>query len=395
MSMRFFTSESVTSGHPDKLCDQLSDAILDAILEQDSSAKVAVECLASGGLIHVAGEVRTEGYVDIDRIVRKTIVGIGYDSAEVDFDGNTCGIMMSIAEQSPEINQAVDKEDVDSQGAGDQGIMFGYATNETVEFMPASIYLAHRIAEKLETVRRDGVLAYLRPDGKTQVTVAYDGTTPVAVDTVVVSTQHAPTVDGQKLTHARIDADVRKHVIDPVLRESGLDFSAVRYIINHSGSFEHGGPGSDAGLTGRKIIVDTYGGAARHGGGAFSGKDPSKVDRSGAYAMRWVAKNAVAAGLADRLEVQVAYAIGIADPVGLYVETFGTEKYPLDHITTVLTDEFDLRPAAITRDLELLTAVRYQDTAAYGHFGRTGPSFTWERLDRVESIRARITALTK
>ena len=394
MTLRFFTSESVTSGHPDKLCDQLSDAILDAILEQDSHAKVAVECLASGGLIHVAGEVRTEGYVDIDRIVRNTIVGIGYDSAEVDFDGKTCGIMMSIAEQSSEINQAVDKDDVDAQGAGDQGIMFGYATNETDAYMPASIHLAHRIAEKLERVRREGVVSYLRPDGKTQVTIGYDGATPVTVDTVVVSTQHAPTVDGSPLTHDRIEADIRKFVIDPVLAESGLDFSAVRYIINPSGSFEHGGPGSDAGLTGRKIIVDTYGGAARHGGGAFSGKDPSKVDRSGAYAMRWVAKNAVAAGLADRLEVQVAYAIGLAEPVGLYVEAFGTEKYPLDHIVTALTDEFDLRPAAIIRDLELLSSVTYRDTAAYGHFGRTGASFTWERLDRVDSLRSRIADLS-
>ncbi|MEY4477301.1 MAG: S-adenosylmethionine synthase [Actinomycetota bacterium] len=392
MSLRFFTSESVTSGHPDKLCDQLSDAILDAILAQDTNSKVAVECLASGGLIHVAGEVRTEGYVDIDRIVRDTIVGIGYDSSDVDFDGHTCGIMLSIAEQSPEINQAVDKDDVDAQGAGDQGIMFGYATNETESFMPAPIFLAHRIAERLESVRRSGAIAYLRPDGKTQVTIGYDGATPKTVDTVVVSTQHAPTVDGAPLVHARIEADVRELVIDPVLSESGLDYSAVKYIINPSGSFEHGGPGSDAGLTGRKIIVDTYGGAARHGGGAFSGKDPSKVDRSGAYAMRWVAKNAVAAGLADRLEVQVAYAIGIAEPVGLYVEAFGTEKFPLADIATVLRDEFDLRPAAIIRDLQLL-GVRYRDTAAYGHFGRTGESFTWERLDRVDSLRARIATL--
>lgn len=394
MSLRFFTSESVTSGHPDKLCDQLSDAILDAILEQDSSAKVAVECLASGGLIHVAGEVRTSGYVDIDKVVRETIVGIGYDSAEVDFDGHTCGIMLSIADQSSEINRAVDKDDEDAQGAGDQGIMFGYATNETAEYMPAAIYLAHRIAERLEEVRRTGVLDYLRPDGKTQVTVGYDGDIPTVVDTVVVSTQHAPTSNGQLLTQPDIERDIRLHVIDPVLASSGLDFSHVRYIVNPSGSFEHGGPGSDAGLTGRKIIVDTYGGASRHGGGAFSGKDPSKVDRSAAYAMRWVAKNAVAAGLADRLEVQVAYAIGIAQPVGLYVEAFGTEKYPLDVIERVLRDEFDLRPAAIIRDLDLLR-VRYRDTAAYGHFGRTGDSFTWERLDRVESITARMLAASE
>jgi S-adenosylmethionine synthetase len=390
MSLRYFTSESVTSGHPDKLCDQLSDAILDAILAQDSGAKVAVECLASGGLIHVAGEVRTTGYVDIDRIVRHTVVEIGYDSAEVNFDGHTCGIMTSIVEQSPEINSAVDKED---QGAGDQGIMFGYATNETAELMPAAIFLAHRLAERLESVRRAGLVSYLRPDGKTQVTIGYDGDTPVAVDTVVVSTQHAPSVDGSPLTHERIVDDIRAHVIDPVLAESGLDYAKVRYIINPSGSFENGGPGADAGLTGRKIIVDTYGGAARHGGGAFSGKDPSKVDRSGAYAMRWVAKNAVAAGLADRVEVQVAYAIGIAEPVGLYVEAFGTEKYPLDKIEAVLREEFDLRPAAIIRDLQLLS-VRYRDTSVYGHFGRTGASFTWERLDRVDSLRARITAAT-
>ena len=391
MSLRYFTSESVTSGHPDKLCDQLSDAILDAILEQDSAARVAVECLASGGLVHVAGEVRTTGYVEIDRIVRETVVGIGYDSADVDFDGHTCGIMTSIVEQSLEINSAVDKHGPDDQGAGDQGIMFGYATNDTEEFMPAAIFFAHRLAERLEFVRRSGLISYLRPDGKTQVTIGYDGDTPVTVDTVVVSTQHAPTVEGKPLAHDQIVDDVRTHVIDPVLADSGLDYSAVRYIINPSGSFEHGGPGSDAGLTGRKIIVDTYGGAARHGGGAFSGKDPSKVDRSGAYAMRWVAKNAVAAGFADRVEVQVAYAIGMAEPVGLYVEAFGTEKYPLETIEAVLREEFDLRPAAIIRDLELLT-VRFRDTSVYGHFGRTGPSFTWERLDRVESLRTRIAA---
>lgn len=389
MTIRYFTSESVTSGHPDKLCDQLSDSILDAILAQDRGAKVAVECLASGGLIHVAGEVKTEGYVDIDKIVRETIVGIGYDSSEVDFDGRTCGIMLSIVEQSSEINAAVDKSDVAAQGAGDQGIMFGYATNETTAYMPAAIHLAHRIAERLEHVRRTGEISYLRPDGKTQVTIGYDGATPVSVDTVVVSTQHAPHIDGVALSQERIASDVREFVIDPIISASGLDYSEVRYIINPSGSFEHGGPGSDAGLTGRKIIVDTYGGAARHGGGAFSGKDPSKVDRSGAYAMRWVAKNAVAAGFADRLEVQVAYAIGLAEPVGLYVETFGTEHFPLDQITSALSAEFDLRPAAIIRDLDLLN-VRYAPTSRYGHFGREGDSFTWERLDRVDSLRKRI-----
>ncbi len=383
MSIRLFTSESVTSGHPDKLCDQLSDAILDAILVQDRNAKVAVECLASGGLIHVAGEIRTEIYVDIDSIVRGVILGIGYDSSDVDFDGKTCGVMISIADQSSEINTAVEK---DEQGAGDQGIMFGYATNETPSYMPAAIFLAHRVAEQLELARKTGTLAYLRPDGKTQITVGYEGMTPTTIDTVLVSTQHAPNVDGKPLTQERIAADVREFVIDPVIQESGLDISAVRYIVNPSGSFEHGGPGSDAGLTGRKIIVDTYGGAARHGGGAFSGKDPSKVDRSGAYATRWVAKNAVAAGLADRLEVQVAYAIGMAKPIGLYVEAFGTEKVELPLIETILGEVFDLRPGAIIRDLELLTR-QYLPTATYGHFGRTGDSFTWERLDRVEDIR--------
>jgi S-adenosylmethionine synthetase len=387
MSLRLFTSESVTSGHPDKLCDQLSDAILDSILEKDRDAKVAVECLASGGLIHVAGEIRTESYVDIDRIVRDVIVGIGYDSSEVDFDGKTCGIMMSIAEQSPEIFSAVVQAD---QGAGDQGIMFGYATNETASFMPAPIFLAHRLAERLEAVRKDGTLPYLRPDGKTQVTIGYDGSSPKSVETVLVSTQHAPMVDGKPLTHEQISSDVRSVVIDPVIKASGLDTSNVRYIVNPSGSFEHGGPGFDAGLTGRKIIVDTYGGAARHGGGAFSGKDPSKVDRSGAYAMRWVAKNAVAAGLADRLEVQVAYAIGLAEPIGLYVEAFGTEKVELSVIESVLSDVFDLRPAAIIHDLDLLNQ-RYLPTATYGHFGRDGESFTWERLDRVDAIRAALS----
>jgi len=387
MSLRLFTSESVTSGHPDKICDQLSDAILDAILAKDIHAKVAVECLASGGLVHIAGEIRTESYVDIDAIVRGVIIDIGYDSSDVDFDGKTCGVMISIADQSNEINTAVEKTE---QGAGDQGIMFGYATNETPSFMPAAIYLAHRIAEQLEVARKTGKISYLRPDGKTQVTVGYDGATPVSIDTVLVSTQHAPTADGETLTQERIAHDVRQFVIDPVIQESGLDISAVRYIVNPSGSFEHGGPGSDAGLTGRKIIVDTYGGAARHGGGAFSGKDPSKVDRSGAYAMRWVAKNAVAAGLADRLEVQVAYAIGMAEPIGLYVEAFGTEHFQLSVIEKILGDVFDLRPGAIIRDLDLLTR-RYLNTATYGHFGRDGETFTWERLDRVDEIRAALS----
>ncbi len=391
MSLRYFTSESVTSGHPDKLCDQLSDAILDAILEQDRDAKVAVECLASGGLIHVAGEVTTEGYVDIDRIIRQVILDVGYDSADVNFDGRTCGIMLSIAEQSAEINTAV--VGGDDLGAGDQGIMFGYACTETPQYMPAPIFLAHRLAERLELVRKDGTLGYLRPDGKTQVTVGYDGTIPVSVTAVVVSTQHAPSFAGETVSQDRIRADVIEHVVTPVLADSNLDHSDVTFFINPSGSFENGGPGSDAGLTGRKIIVDTYGGAARHGGGAFSGKDPSKVDRSGAYAMRWVAKNAVAAGLADRLEVQVAYAIGVAQPIGLYVEAFGTEKYPLDAIRQVLESVFDLRPSAIIRDLDL-TGRRFRETAAYGHFGREGDNFTWERLDRVGAITKAIAELS-
>lgn len=390
MTLRLFTSESVTCGHPDKLCDQLSDAILDAVLAQDRSAKVAVECLASGGLIHVAGEVTTEGYVDIDRVVRDVILDIGYNSADVDFDGRTCGIMMSIAEQSAEINKAVDKGD--ELGAGDQGLMFGFACTETASFMPAPIHYAHRLAERLESVRKSGELSYLRPDGKTQVTIGYDGHVPRTVDTVVVSTQHAPTVDGKPLTPERLNSDIRRVVIDPVIADSGLDFSAVRYFVNPSGSFEHGGPGSDAGLTGRKIIVDTYGGAARHGGGAFSGKDPSKVDRSGAYAMRWIAKNAVAAGLAERLEVQVSYAIGVAEPIGLYVEAFGTETVPLDTIRRVLDTVFDLRPASIIRDLDLLTR-NFRQTATYGHFGRDDANFTWERLDRVDAIRAALADL--
>ena len=390
MTLRIFTSESVTSGHPDKLCDQLSDAILDAILAHDRTARVAVECLASGGLIHVAGEVRTEGYVDIDRVVRDVILDIGYDSADVDFDGRTCGIMLSIVEQSPEIGSAVDNGD--ELGAGDQGLMFGYACNETPVFMPAPIFYAHRLAERLEHVRKAGILTYLRPDGKTQVTIGYEGQVPRSVNTIVVSTQHSPTIDGRPISQEQISSDIREHVIAPVFQGSGLDMSSVAYLINPSGSFEHGGPGSDAGLTGRKIIVDTYGGSSRHGGGAFSGKDPSKVDRSGAYAMRWVAKNAVAAGLADRLEVQVAYAIGVAEPIGLYVETFGTETVPLETIQRVLESVFDLRPASIIRDLDLLNR-NFRETATYGHFGREGDNFTWERLDRVDAIRATLAEI--
>jgi len=390
VTLRLFTSESVTSGHPDKLCDQLSDAILDAVLTQDRAAKVAVECLASGGLIHVAGEIKTEGYVDIDKLVREVIVGIGYDSAASGFDGNSCGIMMSIGDQAAEINEAVVQGD--ELGAGDQGIMFGYACTETAAFMPAPIFYAHRLAERLEFVRKQGIISYLRPDGKTQVTIGYDGQNPRTVDTVVVSAQHDDQIDGAPFALERISEDIRAHVIDVVFAESGLDTSSMNCIVNPSKSFVHGGPGSDAGLTGRKIIVDTYGGAARHGGGAFSGKDPSKVDRSGAYALRWVAKNAVAAGLATRLEVQVAYAIGQADPIGLYVEAFGTETVPLELIQRVLESVFDLRPSAIIRDLDLLNR-NYRETATYGHFGRTGPTFTWERLDRVDAIRAALAEL--
>jgi S-adenosylmethionine synthetase len=391
VTLRLFTSESVTSGHPDKLCDQLSDAILDAVLAQDRDAKVAVECLASGGLIHVAGEIRTEGYVDIDQLVREVIVGIGYDSAAMGFDGNSCGIMMSIGNQSVEINSAVELGD--ELGAGDQGIMFGYACTETPEFMPAPIFYAHRLAERLEHVRKSGIISYLRPDGKTQVTIGYDGQTPQTVDTVVVSTQHDEMIDGAPFSLDRIVTDIRVHVIDEVFANSGLDTSSMKCIVNPSKSFVHGGPGSDAGLTGRKIIVDTYGGAARHGGGAFSGKDPSKVDRSGAYALRWVAKNAVAAGLADRLEVQVAYAIGRPDPIGLYVEAFGTETVPLTTIQHILESVFDLRPAAIIRELDLLNRT-YQKTATYGHFGRNDENFTWEQLDRVDAIRNALAELS-
>ncbi|MBD8659523.1 methionine adenosyltransferase [Frigoribacterium sp. CFBP 8754] len=390
--MRLFTSESVTEGHPDKICDQISDGILDALLAVDPASRVAVETMVTTGLVHVAGEVTTKGYVDIPTIVRDLIVGIGYDSSAVSFDGRTCGVEVSIGAQSPDIAQGVDtalearagtSDDVlDRQGAGDQGIMFGYATNETPQYMPLPVWLAHRLAERLAHVRKSGELDYLRPDGKTQVTVGYDGVVPKTVDTVVVSTQHSPRVSMEQL-----EADVIAHVVRPVLDEAGLDSRETRFIINPTGRFEIGGPQGDAGLTGRKIIVDTYGGASRHGGGAFSGKDPSKVDRSAAYAMRWVAKNAVAAGLADRIELQVAYAIGRAAPVGLYVETFGTGHVPDETIIEAVTAVFDLRPAAIIRDLDLLRPI-YAATSTYGHFGRELPEFTWEALDRVEALRA-------
>jgi S-adenosylmethionine synthetase len=390
--LRLFTSESVTEGHPDKICDQISDSILDALLAQDPRSRVAVETLVTTGLVHVAGEVTTEGYVDIPGIVRDVITRIGYNSSEVGFDGSNCGVTVSIGAQSPDIAQGVDvaleeregaaADDLSRQGAGDQGIMFGFATTETPQLMPVPIWLAHRLAERLAEMRKDGHVDYLRPDGKTQVTVGYEGHVPRTVDTVVLSTQHAPGVGERAL-----EAEIRELVIDPVLAQAGLDHSNVTLLVNPTGKFEIGGPKGDAGLTGRKVIVDTYGGAARHGGGAFSGKDPSKVDRSAAYAMRWVAKNAVAAGFAERLEVQVAYAIGRAAPVGLYVETFGTAAVDDAVIIDAIRSVFDLRPAAIIRDLDLLRPI-YAQTAAYGHFGRELPDFTWERLDRVDDLRS-------
>jgi S-adenosylmethionine synthetase len=381
-ALRLFTSESVTEGHPDKVCDQISDGILDAILEQDSNARVAVETLVTKGLVHVAGEVTTEGYVEIPDIIRDTVNRIGYTSSNVGFDGNSCGVSVSIGSQSPEIADLVFSQA--EQGAGDQGIMFGYASNETDVMMPAAIHLSHRLSERLAQVRHDGTLGFLRPDGKTQVTIGYDGNTPVSVETILISTQHDD-VDVISLNDVR--SAVADVVIAPVLAGLDLDTSTTQVMVNPMGSFVQGGPGSDAGLTGRKIIVDTYGGAARHGGGAFSGKDPSKVDRSAAYAMRWVAKNAVAAGLADRCEVQVAYAIGVAQPVGVYVETFGTNHVANEAIERAIREVFDLRPAAIIRDLDLLRPI-YQSTAAYGHFGRELPAFTWEHTNRVDGLRS-------
>jgi S-adenosylmethionine synthetase len=390
--LRLFTSESVTEGHPDKLCDQVSDSILDALLAVDPHARVAVETLVTTGLVHVAGEVSTTGYVEIPQIVRKKITDIGYDSSDVWFDGRSCGVSVSIGGQSPDIAQGVDDafetregtsvDDLDRQGAGDQGIMFGYATRETPELMPLPIWLAHRLAERLSEVRHRREVDYLRPDGKTQVTVGYEGVTPRTIETIVMSAQHSPKVSNEQLR-----SELFELVVRPVLERVDLPWEQAQRFINPTGRFEIGGPQGDAGLTGRKIIVDTYGGAARHGGGAFSGKDPSKVDRSAAYAMRWVAKNAVAAGLADRLEVQVAYAIGKAAPVGLYVETFGTGVVADEVITRAIREVFDLRPAAIIRDLDLLRPI-YGATAAYGHFGRELPDFTWERLDRVDELRA-------
>ena len=390
-ALRLFTSESVTEGHPDKICDQVSDSILDALLAVDPHSRVAVETLVTTGLVHVAGEVTTSGYVEIPAIVRERVTSIGYTSSDVWFDGRSCGVSISIGAQSPDIAQGVDHafearerasiDALDMQGAGDQGIMFGYATRETPELMPVPIWLAHRLAERLSQVRKLGELDYLRPDGKTQVTIGYEGQVPRTIETVVLSTQHAPAISTEQLR-----AEVEELVIGPVLDTVELARPELAVLINPTGRFEIGGPQGDAGLTGRKIIIDTYGGASRHGGGAFSGKDPSKVDRSAAYAMRWVAKNAVAAGLADRLELQVAYAIGKAAPVGLYVEAFGTAHVPEERIIGAIREVFDLRPAAIIRDLDLLRPI-YAQTASYGHFGRELPDFTWERLDRVDDLR--------
>ena len=393
MKNRLFTSESVTEGHPDKIADQISDAILDSLLSQDSKSRVAVETLITTGQVHVAGEVTTNGYADVMNIVRDTVLEIGYDSSDKGFDGNSCGVSLSIGQQSQDIAQGVNdafesrvsssSDPLDLQGAGDQGLMFGYASNDTPELMPLPISLAHKLAQQLTKVRKDGTLPYLRPDGKTQVTIEYKGDKPVALNTVVISSQHAPDIDLEK----KLALEVKKFVIDPIIKELEIDTSSVRLLINPTGRFVIGGPMGDAGLTGRKIIVDTYGGMARHGGGAFSGKDPSKVDRSAAYAMRWVAKNVVAAGLADRCEVQVAYAIGKAQPVGLFVETFGTEKFDLSKISDAVKEVFDLRPAAIIRDLNLLRPI-YGKTAAYGHFGRELPDFTWEKTDRAAAVKA-------
>jgi S-adenosylmethionine synthetase len=390
--LRQFTSESVTEGHPDKICDQISDAILDAMLTQDKDARVAVETMVTTGLVHVAGEVSTSGYVEIPSIVRETVLAIGYNSSNIGFDGKSCGVSVSIGQQSPDIAQGVDSglevrdggstDRFETQGAGDQGLMFGYASNETANYMPTAIALSHRLSEKLASVRKSGEVGFLRPDGKTQVTVGFEGSTPKTIEAVVVSSQHD---DG--ISQTDIHDAIRVKVINPILEQSGLDYSRAKFFINPTGKFVIGGPQGDAGLTGRKIIVDTYGGAARHGGGAFSGKDPSKVDRSAAYAMRWVAKNVVASGAADRAEVQVAYAIGVANPVGIYLETFGTEKVATASIEDAIREIFDLRPRAIVEQLDLLRPI-YAKTAAYGHFGRELPEFSWEKLDRVDALRS-------
>jgi S-adenosylmethionine synthetase len=393
MSRRLFTSESVTEGHPDKIADQISDAILDAMLKDDPQSRVAVETMLTTGQVHVAGEVTTSTYVDIASIVREKVLDIGYDSSRKGFDGASCGVSVSIGSQSPDIAQGVDDayehraegddDPLDRQGAGDQGLMFGYACTDTPELMPLPIALAHRLARRLSAVRKQGTVPYLRPDGKTQVTIEYDGHRPVRLDTVVVSSQHAPDIDLETL----LAPDIQEHVVDPELDGLGIDVASYRLLVNPTGRFEIGGPMGDAGLTGRKIIVDSYGGMARHGGGAFSGKDPSKVDRSAAYAMRWVAKNVVAAGLAERCEVQVAYAIGKARPVGMFVDTFGTGTMPDQDIQEAVLQVFDLRPAAIIRDLDLLRPI-YSQTAAYGHFGRPELDFTWEAVSRVDALKA-------
>ena len=393
MARRLFTSESVTEGHPDKMADQISDAILDGMLKDDATSRVAVETLITTGQVHVAGEVTTETYVNIPGIIRDKILEVGYDSSTKGYDGASCGVSVSIGSQSPDIAQGVldayeyregeGSSELDRQGAGDQGLMFGYACRETPELMPLPIMLAHRLARRLSQARRNGDIPYLRPDGKTQVTIEYAGDQPVRLDTVVVSAQHAPDIDLKEL----LAPDVRDLVVTPVLEGLDLDTSGYRLLVNPTGRFEVGGPMGDAGLTGRKIIIDTYGGMARHGGGAFSGKDPSKVDRSGAYAMRWVAKNVVAAGLAARCETQVAYAIGKAKPVGLFVECFGTEHVPVERIQDAVLEVFDLRPAAIIKDLDLLRPI-YAQTAAFGHFGREEPDFSWERTDRTNALRS-------
>jgi S-adenosylmethionine synthetase len=395
MSRRLFTSESVTEGHPDKIADQISDAILDAMLKDDPQSRVAVETMITTGQVHISGEVSTLTYVDIPELVREVILGIGYDSSRKGFDGASCGVSVSIGSQSKDIAQGVDDayeertgesdDPLDRQGAGDQGLMFGYASTETPELMPLPIALAHRLARRLATVRKQGVVPYLRPDGKTQVTIEYVDDKPVRLDTVVVSSQHASDIDLETL----LAPDVQEHVVEPEIADLGIDTSGYRLLVNPTGRFEIGGPMGDAGLTGRKIIVDSYGGMARHGGGAFSGKDPSKVDRSAAYAMRWVAKNVVAAGLAERCEVQVAYAIGKARPVGMFVDTFGTGTVPDAKIQEAVIAVFDLRPAAIIRDLDLLRPI-YSQTAAYGHFGRPELDFTWESIARADALRAAI-----
>lgn len=392
---KLFSSESVTEGHPDKVCDRISDTILDALLANDPSARAAVETVVTTGLVAVVGEVTTNGYVDIPALVRNAIRDIGYTSSEIGFDADSCGVLVSIDQQSADIAGGVDAsleartdagaDPLDQQGAGDQGLMFGYATNETESFMPLPIHLSHRLAQRLTEVRKRGIVPGLRPDGKTQVTVDYDGDRPVRVRTVVVSTQHDADVSQEWLSRA-----IQEHVVLPVLEaEAGVDTSEVEVLVNPSGRFVIGGPQGDAGVTGRKIIVDTYGGMARHGGGAFSGKDPSKVDRSAAYAARWVAKNVVAAELADRCEVQIAYAIGRARPVSVRIDTFGTNHVEEKTIEKAVSAVFDLRPAAIIRDLDLLRPI-YAATSAYGHFGRNNPDFTWERTDRVEELRAAI-----